>query len=264
MTGLCEQDEITSATSAWVQTIEDRFAIQIDPVRQESFQRALDFFAAGRGMTVEDVLAQAESDELDADAWAAVLHMATNHETRFFRYEPSVEAIVAHCRLKHTPKILSVGCSTGEEPYTIATAMLRAGCAMFHIHGTDVSPACIDIARMGQYEPHSKLGPDVVAALNTGKVSFHSWIRSMVTFQMHNILVDKPIELQRPDVIITQNMLIYYRTETRHEILDRLSRELPINGILIVGLAEDAGWRNDSMKRITNSQVTIFERVALN
>ncbi|MNR63953.1 CheR methyltransferase, SAM binding domain [compost metagenome] len=65
-----------------------------------------------------------------------------------------------------------------------------------------------------------------------------------------------------PDVIITQNMLIYYRVETRHLILQKLAAMLPIGGYLLTGPAEDGNWNPLGLKRLPNHLLNLFVRVA--
>ncbi|MNR52027.1 CheR methyltransferase, SAM binding domain [compost metagenome] len=72
---------------------------------------------------------------------------------------------------------------------------------------------------------------------------------------------DTQIGFESPDIIVTQNMLIYYRVETRHQILERLAGMLSPGGHLITGPAEDAGWKSDAVTRIPNSNASVFQKV---
>ncbi|MCY1462812.1 CheR methyltransferase, SAM binding domain [compost metagenome] len=69
------------------------------------------------------------------------------------------------------------------------------------------------------------------------------------------------ISFERPDIIVTQNMLIYYRVETRHQILARLAGMLAPGGHLITGPAEDATWKSAAVTRIPNSNASVFQKV---
>ena len=93
-------------------------------------------------------------------------------------------------------------------------------------------------------------------------MSFHAWVRGLVTFQQHNILQDRPIELTKPNVVLTQNMLIYYRPATRYEILDRLANLLDAGGFLITGPAETISWPGAGLIRHSHSHLTVFQRPA--
>lgn len=244
----------------WLETIEARFSIQIDESRQDALKGALERLAESMGSDLEDLDHKRKAGLLTAETWAMVLHLATNHETRFFRSLPATQRIVEICRSITAPKILSVGCSTGEEPYSIASSLLDAGHPTFRVHGTDVSSVCISFAREGLYPRHPNVGTVAAAPTRNDKMRFHRFVREMVTFEEHNILQDRPVLLVNPDIIITQNMLIYYRTETRYEILNRLAAMLPLGGHLITGPGETLNWSCPGIARIPNSNPNVFQR----
>lgn len=256
----CATVDLEDATHELVGILEARFSIQVNPERLEAFQFAVQSFACERFGDIAAMVHDIKSGLSDPALWAQILHVATNHETRFFRHPPSLDMVIQSCRGKSIPKILSVGCSSGEEPYSIATALLRDGHPAFKVVGVDISVRCIETARQGIYRAHPKLDADVAAQIGNGKARIHSWIRDMVDFEVHNILSSTPLPITNPDVIITQNMLIYYRTETRHEILSRLALELPSGGVLIAGPAEDAGWKVSGMSRIPYSNASVFKK----
>lgn len=244
----------------WLVTIEARFSIQIDANRQDAFKSALTRFVESIGMDLESLDERRKSGRVDADIWSTLLHLATNHETRFFRSLPATERIVNLCEGITSPRILSVGCSTGEEPFSIASALLDAGHPTFRVHGTDVSSVCINTANEGLYPRHAGVGLLAAAPTRGDKMRFHRFVRDMVTFEEHNILQDRPVQLANPHIVITQNMLIYYRTDTRYEILDRLSAMLVPGGHLITSPGETLNWSNPSMTRIPNSNPNVFQR----
>lgn len=142
----------------WLVTIEARFSIQIDANRQAAFKSALKRFVESIGMDLESLDERRKSGLVDVETWSMLLHLATNHETRFFRSLPATERIVKLCEGITSPRILSVGCSSGEEPFSIASALLDAGHPTFRIHGTDVSSMCISTAREGLYPRHHGVG----------------------------------------------------------------------------------------------------------
>ncbi len=245
----------------WIAVIAERFSIEIDEHRQTAFLAAIQSYATTLGESMDSLLARADRRNLSCDEWARILHLATNHETRFFRYQPVVDLIKQLAAGNPCPRVLSVGCSSGEEPYSLATALLRAGHAKFSVHGTDVSEVCIETAQKGEYPPHPEIGHDVAAPIANGKVRFHMWFRLYLTFEAHNIMSPRPIDFPNPDIIVTQNMLIYYKVQTRHEILAKLGAMLPRGGYLITGPAEDAGWSSSSLERIQHPAASLFRKV---
>lgn len=245
----------------WIEILDARFSIQIDAIRYDALQSALEQYAAGIGFSLEALLHAAETNRLQSDNWTMILHLATNHETRFFRSPAALELITVISKSIRSPRILSVGCSSGEEPYSIAVELLKAGMCAFRIHGTDVSAVCIETAQAGIYPRHPAV-PARAATSNKTHMTFHAWVRGLVTFQQHNILQDRPIELTKPNVVLTQNMLIYYRPATRYEILDRLANLLDAGGFLITGPAETISWPGAGLIRHSHSHLTVFQRPA--
>ena len=243
----------------WIEIIESRFSIQIDAIRYDALQAALEQYANGIGLSLDALLQSAELNALQADNWTMILHLATNHETRFFRSPASLELITAIAKTTRSPRILSVGCSSGEEPYSIAVELLKAGICAFRIHGTDVSALCIETAQAGVYPRHDAV-PSRAASNNRTHMNFHAWVRGLVTFEQHNILMDRPIDFDKPSIVLTQNMLIYYRPATRYEILDRLANLLDVGGYLITGPAETISWPGAGMIRHPHSHLTVFQR----
>lgn len=253
-------DAVDDSLLRWLLTLEARFSIEIEQARHEGFKRSIQHFAATRGVTVTDLHAQLVAEEVTQDIANMILHLATNHETRFFR-SPSVTArIVELCRSIGTPRILSVGCSTGEEPYSIAAALLEAGYANFRVHGTDVSPLCIRTARKGVYPDHNGVSPRAAVKNTSGQLRFHRFVRGMVSFEEHNIMHARPIGFTAPNIIVTQNMLIYYRPEARIAILNRLTSLLAPGGFLITGPHETLNWTHRDMTRTRDSFTNEFQR----
>jgi chemotaxis methyl-accepting protein methylase len=261
MTSLDVENDVRSkALNEWLASIEARFSVQIQSFRQDAFEEALTRYAASIGESLGSLAEQARKGMLEQDHWSMVLHLATNHETKFFRSPAAIQQILNIFRGTKKPKLLSVGCSTGEEPYSIATALLSAGHGCFEIHGTDISAVCIKTAKLGIYKQHPEITSLAAAAMPSQKMRFHAWVRAMVTFEHHNILHERPVQMHRPNVIITQNMLIYYREQTRYEILDRLASMLDIGGYLITAPAETLNWCSTAMTRVQNSQLNVFVR----
>ncbi|MGE8065153.1 CheR family methyltransferase [Pseudomonas sp. NPDC089569] len=249
-----------SALHEWLASIESRFSIEIDQCRQIAFEHALTGYAESLGETLETLATRAKRGLLDSEHWSMILHLATNHETRFFRSPAALKQIGQICQNLSHPKVLSVGCSTGEEPYSIAAALYAAGHDTFEILGTDISAVCIKTAKLGIYKQHPNISSLLAGLLPEQRMRFHPWVKGMVKFEQHNILQDRPVQLLKPNVVITQNMLIYYREETRYEILNRLASMLGVGGYLITAPAETLGWKTPAMTRVHHSQINVFVR----
>lgn len=245
---------------AWIDLLFSRFKIEVAQDRQPALFRALDSYASGVSETSATLYARAIRRQLSQENWAQIIHLATNHETRFYR-NPAVIQLVADCAREFVrPRILSVGCSTGEEPYSLACELSSQGFANYQIHGTDVSEPCIATATAGVYRSNDAIPERFATRIDGGQRMKFGWVREFVSFEQHNILGERPIEFVSPNVILTQNMLIYYRTKARLRILDSLSCLLPSGGYLITAAAEEANWKPAGFDRIHSLAATVFRK----
>jgi len=143
-------------------------------------------------------------------------------------------------------RVLSLACSTGEEPYSIAMALLDSGLAPQHvcIDAVDISHQALRQARRAVYGPHSFRGHDLVFRERYCEQSREGYrvcerVRSMVTFVHGNVLDTHLLTNQVPyRVIFCRNLLIYLDAAARSRALQVLDRLLTPHGVLFVGYAE--------------------------
>jgi chemotaxis protein methyltransferase CheR len=147
--------------------------------------------------------------------------------------------------------IWSAGCSTGEEPYTLAMCLSEfartTGSIDFRILATDISTMVLDIARRGIYE-HEKVEPIPLSwrqkyllrskDRTKGLVRIVPELRNLVKFQHLNLLADDFGHQEPQAVIFCRNVLIYFHRPTQLEVLQRLCRYLVPSGYLFVGHSE--------------------------
>jgi chemotaxis protein methyltransferase WspC len=181
-------------------------------------------------------------------------------ETWFFRDRSPFKFLVTHCQqLPPRPapyRILSVPCSTGEEPYSIAMALLQAGIptTQFTIEGIDISQLHIQKAQAGIYPPFSfRNDDDDLQAKFFAPVGrdYHiqDRVKRLVQFRVGNILQAQTWPIGHCyDIIFCRNLLIYFDQATRQRVLTRLNQLLKPTGRLFVGHAEsslllNAGWQ---------------------
>ena len=173
--------------------------------------------------------------------------------TNFFRDEKPFalleELLLEYLRPKESGyklRVWSVGCSTGEEAYSLAilidTVAAKLGKSFdVSIFATDIDDGALKIAKEGLY--HHKL----LNNLNEEKLSryftkkedgyqINSAIRSQIIFTHHDILQDPPLINQ--DLISCRNLLIYIQQETQEEILRLFHSSLKDEGILFLGTSE--------------------------
>jgi len=187
--------------------------------------------------------------------------VATN-ETYFFRTRPHFQVLKGYLlpeisqaknsQGKKSLRIWSAGCSTGEEPYSIAILLLETIPDIrawdVTILATDIDLEALERAQEGIYRPWSfrGVGPEII------KKYFHpekgeryridERIRSWVTFRPFNLKCDPcPSPLNGTsdlDIIFCRNVTIYFRLETTEKILRNFYTCLREEGFLLAGAAE--------------------------
>jgi len=145
-------------------------------------------------------------------------------------------------------RILSLPCSTGEEPYSIAMALLDIGMPPqnFRIDAIDISPQSLAIARQAVYGKNSFRGNalafrDHYFALNEQGYALSETVRQQVRFIQGNLFAPGLLFGEAPyDIIFCRNLLIYFDRTTQHQAVTILTQRLAPEGLLFVGPAESA------------------------
>lgn len=213
--------------------------------------------------------------------WSVLVDRLTVQETSFFRHPSSFELVnreleaFYRANSKGYWNAWSVGCSTGEEPYSIAmlahqVAQRYGREKQFGVMGTDISLFTIAAAREGKYRVTrlNNVSPEHQAQffnkLPDGQLQVNEALRERVCFARLNVLELKKTPINNMNLIYCQNMLIYFRRWRRHEIVRRLSERLAVGGVLVLGLGELTEWRLPGLKRIEMADTLAFRRVAEN
>ncbi len=145
-----------------------------------------------------------------------------------------------------TMRILSVPCSSGEEPYSLAMALLDVGVApdRFHVDAVDISLNALARAQRAVYGKNSFRGNDLsfrerhFVAIKEG-FALNQSVRRQVSFARANVLDEGFLADSAPyDFIFCRNLLIYFDRATQIMALAKLHRLLNQDGFLFVGPAE--------------------------
>ncbi|KQB54616.1 chemotaxis protein CheR [Pseudomonas endophytica] len=187
------------------------------------------------------------------DEQQALIESVIVPETWFFRYPESFATLgrLAKQRLAETAglrtlRILSVPCSTGEEPYSIAMALFDAAIAghQFKVEALDVSPLSVVRAQSALYGKNSFRGQDIgfrdryFTAVNDA-YQLSERVQEQVSFKVGNLLDPTLFAHQAPyDIVFCRNLLIYFDLNTQYQALDVLKRLTRADGALFIGPAE--------------------------
>ncbi len=213
-----------------------------------------------------------------------VTENATNHQSNS-----------NHSNLNHRDefRVWSMGCSEGQEVWSIAMCLALAGVTNFHITGTDVSTKAISTAKRAIYENSSRLeipisyqkfvrplsinekpidNQLIAKKLTDKKQQQKYWqvdksLHKHVLFVSSNAFLDSSSDIPsahlliKQDVIICQNMLIYFRKFDQRDILAKMVDRCAIGGHIILAPGEALFWQHPQMQRVDNDQINAWQKV---
>lgn len=193
-----------------------------------------------------------------------MVDLLTTNETYFFREEKHFE-FLAKTIVPHHPKgqpldVWSAASSTGEEIYTIA--MVLADTLGIHaswmVTGTDISQSVLEVAKRGAYwlDRTRGLSPEYLRKYclkgtheNAGSFIISPELRRHTRFMQVNLNNALP-EIGRYHVIFLRNVMIYFDTDTKRKVIERIVRKLHPGGYLMVGHSESLMGITDRLKQI--------------
>jgi chemotaxis protein methyltransferase CheR len=201
---------------------------------------------------------------------ARMIDAITTNETRFFREPRQFDFLVqtvfprwqAEAIRGARPKrlrIWSAGCSSGEEPYTLAMLLASHFTAEdgwdVRLAATDISNRVLEKARRGIYPiaKQTELPKHLLHAFmlrgtseHEGEMKVRVAIQRMVEFRRLNLNDETRLPEAPFDAIFCRNVLIYFDNASKQRVVTNLERQLTVNGFLFVGHAENlTNMRNE-------------------
>ncbi|NMX71874.1 chemotaxis protein CheR [Pseudomonas sp. WS 5532] len=253
--------------------LKDRIGLDVASVGEAIIERAVrQRSQAVQAQTVQDYWQHLQSSQ---DEQQALIEAVIVPETWFFRYPESFATLVRLARERlaaikqmRALRILSLPCSTGEEPYSIAMALLDAGLAphQFKVLGLDVSPLSVERAKRGVYGKNSFRGGDIEFRerhFSEQPDGYHiaERVREQVRLQVGNLL-DPALLANEPtyDFVFCRNLLIYFDQPTQKQVFDVLKSLTHEDGVLFIGPAEGSLLGRHGMRSIGVPQSFAFSR----
>lgn len=193
--------------------------------------------------------------ECPEDLLRDITEAMTNNESLFFRdvkpfnqFRNLVIPQLAEARSSTKKfRIWSAAASSGQEPYSIAIILSEMESVLagwdLEIVATDISVEMLNRARSGLYTQFEvQRGLPIAMLVKYFRQVGEKWrleanVRSMVKFREFNLL-DDPAPLGTFDIVFCRNVLIYFDQQTKSEILARIAKSMPKDGVLYLGGAE--------------------------
>ena len=258
--------------------LHDAAGLAFDDSRRESL--AYSVTERMRVAGCSDVLAYLALVRDDDKERQALLDEVTIPETHFFRNPPQIRAlrqfVLPEILRLATPtkrlRIWSAGCSTGEEPYTLAMLvreLLPAAAGWdVKILATDVSMRALAAARTGRYAERSFVMTDPLDlkrffTLDTeaGSWQVRDEIRDLVEFRHHNLVTEPPpFEPGQLDLVFCRNVTIYFDRDTTKSLMRRLHGCLRDGGYLFLGHAETLWQVTDAFSLVSLGDAFVYRR----
>jgi chemotaxis protein methyltransferase CheR len=250
--------------------VRDRSAIALDEGKAYLAEARLANLARREGFTSLDaLLAKVRIDRDHAGGLRQrVVEAMTTNESSFFRDVHPFEALrkvlipdlIARRAGTRRIRIWCAACSSGQEPYSLAM-LLREQFGLqltgweVSILATDLSSAMLERAQAGRYS-QLEVNRGVPASLlvKAFRKEGSDWqlkddVRAMVEFRHLNLIEPWPV-LWPMDIVMLRNVLIYFETETKRQVLEAMARVLAPDGYLFLGAAETTLNLSESYDRV--------------
>lgn len=237
--------------NAIAEIIRKRIGIIADSIGLSSIERAVKTRMSSCGE--RDIEAYLSRVTLSQEELQQLINEVTVPETWFFRDQVPFTLLsdyINHAWLPNKQgaclRILSIPCSTGEEPYSIAITLLESGLTIneFHIDAIDINTRVLEMAKRGVYGKNSfreKVDPDESPFFEKVQSDYRvtDLVRSSVSFNHGNILDSGVLSGMKPyNIVFCRNLLIYFDLDTKNHAINNLHRLLADDGLLFLGHAE--------------------------
>ncbi|MEI8345249.1 MAG: CheR family methyltransferase, partial [Candidatus Omnitrophota bacterium] len=217
-----------------------------------------------------------------------LLNLLTVNHTYFLRNDAQFKALKQiilpeiierkrrSCRSGDRPslRIWSAGCSTGEEPYSIAMildeVLTDPEVWDIQIIATDASTEALSRAGRGLYNRNSvktveparleKYFTEEIGPYREPAYRINDFLKKRVAFGFHNLMGEEfPVQL---DVIFCRNVVIYFEFETTLKIMNRLHASLADEGYLAIGYSETLHYLSDKFRMVCWEEAIYYRKTA--
>jgi chemotaxis methyl-accepting protein methylase len=216
----------------------------------------------------------------DSGEYDRLLDALTINVTKLFRNWDAYASMAANVvpelwhREQAKIRVWSAGCSSGDEPYSLAilfhryaaTSGMLAQLSRVDILGTDIDKACLAAAERGQFDEgdFTDTPDDLRARYFTDSAPFAvtPTIMSMVRFERRDLLsAPPPTQGGKFDLIVCRNVLIYFDRDTQERLFDSFHDALAPDGFLVLGKVETLLGRARANFTPIDARERVFRRL---
>jgi chemotaxis protein methyltransferase CheR len=211
----------------------------------------------------------------DKEELKKFLDAITTNLTRFFRNQAHFDALehfvvpellkIRKDSINTTLKVWSAGCSTGEEPYTIAMLLneILPPPWKFEIVASDISLKCLMTAKEGFYADNRITGiPGAYLTKYFDKVEggykVHADIMSKIRFDYHNLKNDSG--LRNLDLVFCRNVIIYFDEAAQKVVMSHFWDSMAAKSFMFIGHSESLFGMNTRFEFVKTDWATLYRK----
>ncbi|MDH5369984.1 MAG: protein-glutamate O-methyltransferase CheR, partial [Gammaproteobacteria bacterium] len=210
--------------------------------------------------------------------WETLVDRLTVHETRFFRNTQALSFIKDTYLEKlnfeegnASINIWSVGCATGEEPYSLMMYIDKyitgknEKCYLA-VTASDISHDALAVGKKALYHRNrftnvpEEYIENYLKEIDQNHYLVNESLRKRICFNRLNLINFNNNTVGKMEIIVCQNVLIYFKREIRVTILNHLVEHLVPGGLLILGAGEITGWQHPEINSVKYDGVLAFQR----
>lgn len=248
--------------------IHDETGLSFGPNSQFFLERRLASRMSALGdMTARDYLNLLLYDPDRAQEWDLLLTVITTNETYFMRelkqlrcFQRDILPVLWERNGGQKVRVWSAGCSSGEEPYSLAALVKEDGCypeGAVEIYATDINSRVLAKARSGIYTESSFRAVDAAfrsrwfTEEEPGRFRVSPTLQKNITFTRLNLFeMGRYALLPAFDVIFCRNVIIYFDLDAKVKVIERFYERLKAPGFLLLGHSESLISVTDKFKLV--------------
>lgn len=263
----------------WITLLEERTGITLPELRKSFLLSKLSIRMQELGINeYKSYFAYVTQGKAGRVEWEILVDRLTVHETRFFRDSQALSLIKQAYLEKldfensnSSLHIWSVGCATCEEPYSLMMFIDKymtdknEKCYLA-VTASDISHDALAVGKKAVYHKNrfKNVPPEYIDnyldKIDDSHYLVNESLRKRICFNRLNLININNSSVGKMEIIICQNVLIYFKRETRIFILNKLVEHLMPGGLLILGAGEITGWQHPEINAIQYEGVLAFQR----